>query len=93
VILESLAAGLPVVASEVGGNPELVHHGRHGLLFPSEDEAALATTLHILMSDAELYQRLKSAVPEFIAQFDWSHVVGRYLKLYKQQLPLHQSAA
>jgi glycosyltransferase involved in cell wall biosynthesis len=44
-ILESLVAGVPVLASAVGGNPELVEPGVRGLLHPSGDEAALAAQL------------------------------------------------
>lgn len=52
VILEAMAAGRPVVASDVGGSAELVEHGRTGLLFPSDDDAALAAALSALAADA-----------------------------------------
>ena len=84
VLLEALAAGLPVVASNAGGNPELVHHDAHGLLFPSEDEAALAQILGQLLDTPALLTRLRSAVPGFVRQFDWPLVVERFLHIYQE---------
>jgi glycosyltransferase involved in cell wall biosynthesis len=83
VILEALAAGLPVVASAVGGNRELVHHERHGLLFPAEDEPALASVLHCLLDTPTLLPCLRANVPGFVQQFDWSSVAQQYLALYR----------
>ena len=82
VILEALAAGLPVIASGVDGNKELVHHNRHGLLFPPEDVSALKNTLERMIYDKTLSNRLRSAVPNYVKQFDWSIVAKQYLKLY-----------
>ena len=61
VVLEAMAAGCPVVASAVGGTPELVEHPRSGLLFPSDDASALAAALVRVASDEELRRRLAAA--------------------------------
>ena len=45
-ILEAMATGLPVIATDVGGNPELVKEGENGNLVPTQDPQALATTIH-----------------------------------------------
>ena len=60
-ILEAMAAGLPVVASDVGGVPELVVDGVTGLLVPPGDPAALAAALERLLADAALRRRLGAA--------------------------------
>jgi glycosyltransferase involved in cell wall biosynthesis len=83
-ILEALAAGLPVVASAVGGNTELVRDGVHGLLFPAEDDVALAQALHRLLAEPALLARLRAAVPGFVRTFDWPLVATRYLELYQE---------
>jgi glycosyltransferase involved in cell wall biosynthesis len=53
VVHEAMASGLPVVASEVGGIPELVRHGENGLLVPCDDASALADALAELAPDPE----------------------------------------
>jgi glycosyltransferase involved in cell wall biosynthesis len=57
-LIESLCLGLPVVASRVGGNPELLHDGADGLLVPPGDPERLADALVALASDAALRRRL-----------------------------------
>jgi glycosyltransferase involved in cell wall biosynthesis len=59
--LEASVAGVPVIASRVGGVPEVIEDGRTGLLFEFADEAALADGLHALATDAELAHRLSEA--------------------------------
>lgn len=61
VVLEAMAAARPVLASAVGGNPELIEHGRTGLLFRSGDTPALAVGLRRLTADAALRTQLGDA--------------------------------
>ena len=51
VLLESMAAGVPVVATRVGGTPEAVEHGETGLLVPPSDPQGLATAMARLLTD------------------------------------------
>jgi glycosyltransferase involved in cell wall biosynthesis len=68
VVIEALARGLPVVASDVGGLTEALGHGadgiRPGLLVPPDDPAALAAALRAWLGDAELRERLRRAARE-----------------------------
>jgi glycosyltransferase involved in cell wall biosynthesis len=57
-ILEAMATSLPIVATEVGGIPELVKHGDNGLLVAPADPASLAQAIHQLADDPELSQRM-----------------------------------
>jgi glycosyltransferase involved in cell wall biosynthesis len=60
-LLEYMAAGRPIVATEVGGNPELVEHGVHALLVPPDDPGALARAIDRLLTDRVLASRLGAA--------------------------------
>ena len=61
VAAEAMAAGLPVVATAVGGLPECVTHGDTGLLVPAQNHEALARAAITLLSDPELRQRFGQA--------------------------------
>lgn len=56
-----MSAGLPVVATDIGGSSEVVEHERTGLLVPPGNSIALAQAIQRLVSDTSLAQRLASA--------------------------------
>lgn len=68
VLMEAMSVGCPVIASDVGGNPELVEDGRTGLIFPSDDAAALATQLERMCTDAGLRARLAAAAAQHVRE-------------------------
>jgi len=65
-IVEALAASRPVVASNVGGIPEMITSGENGLLVPSHDPSALAAAILLLFRDHELGERLATAGHEMV---------------------------
>jgi glycosyltransferase involved in cell wall biosynthesis len=85
VILEAMVAGTPVVASSVGGNIELVQHGKTGLLYPGDDHEALAERLSLLMNDPALRDELSVAARRYaIANFAPSQMVKQMEDIYLQ---------
>ncbi len=58
VLIEAMAAGIPVIGSDVGGIPSMVHDGENGFLFPSGDAEALRVQLRKLLEDASLRRRM-----------------------------------
>ena len=60
-LLESMAAGIPVIATRVGGNPEVIEDGVSGLLVPPRDSGALADAMGRLLDDEDLASRLGQA--------------------------------
>jgi glycosyltransferase involved in cell wall biosynthesis len=86
-ILEAMAAGLPVVATRVGGVPELVVDGETGLLVPPGDARALAAALRTLLGDRELRLRLGAAGrARAEREFDLPAFRQAHLDLYERLL-------
>jgi glycosyltransferase involved in cell wall biosynthesis len=82
VIVEGMAAGLPVVAAAAGGPLEIVDHGRNGLLVPPGDPEALADGLRGLAADADLRRRLGAAGRESSALYSPAVARQRLLAVY-----------
>ncbi|MBI3298074.1 MAG: glycosyltransferase family 4 protein [Elusimicrobia bacterium] len=81
VVLEALAAGTPVVASRVGGVPELMRHGREGLFVPPKEPAALARALRRLWNDPVLRRRLAAGALKRSRRFTWLAACAAYARL------------
>jgi glycosyltransferase involved in cell wall biosynthesis len=87
VILESMAAGVAVVAADVGGNPELIEHERSGLLFPGDDEDQFANALERLATQPDFRKQLGSAARERAkARYSIGFVKQQFQDLYLQLL-------
>jgi glycosyltransferase involved in cell wall biosynthesis len=86
-LLEAMAAGLPAIATAVGGTPEVVVDGVTGLLVPPHDPTALAEAIRRLLDDPNLGQRMGQAGRERVLQhFSVEQMVERTQTLYEQLL-------
>ncbi len=86
-VMEAMAARRPVIATSVGGIPELVNSGETGLLVPPFNVTELARALRRLHADPGLRARFGAAAGRQAAQaFDISHMVGAYDRLYQEIL-------
>jgi glycosyltransferase involved in cell wall biosynthesis len=91
-LLEAMASGKPVVATHVGGNSELIDHGRTGFLVQPEDARDLAANLLKLLSDPEKMQQFGRQAAERVRQhFSMGLMVDRYRDLYARALTVHNS--
>jgi glycosyltransferase involved in cell wall biosynthesis len=87
VILEALAAGKAVIASEVGAIPDAIRHGATGLLVPPGDADALASALCLLIEDEGVRRRLGQRGRQFVREaYDFERTVGQYDNLYQRVL-------
>jgi glycosyltransferase involved in cell wall biosynthesis len=81
-ILESMAMGVPVVASDSGGNREAIEEGRSGFLFPPTDDAALADCLRTLLESPPLRASFAERGRERVRQFDVRFTVEKTERVY-----------
>jgi glycosyltransferase involved in cell wall biosynthesis len=84
VLLEARAAGVPIIASDVGGIPEVLSGGAAGILVPVGDEVALAEAIVRVLDDVELAEELGARAAAGLEPFTVSRMVGEYDKLYAQ---------
>jgi glycosyltransferase involved in cell wall biosynthesis len=87
VILEAMAAGKPIVATEIGGVPEAVQNDRTGILVPVGDAQAFAAALVRLAGDAELAARMGQAGRErHRTQFSFERMIDEYADVLDEML-------
>ena len=86
-VLEAGAAGLPIVATDCGGIPDIVVHEKTGLLVPMEDPASLAAALLRLTKDGALREQLGTAAREHVKRdFSVEHLVSKTDEHYRRML-------
>ncbi len=87
VALEAMASGIPVIASDVGGLPEVVAHGETGYLAPVGDVESMSAYAIQLLRDRELYHRFSHAARERAAsRFAYQQIVRQYEQVYARVL-------
>ena len=86
VNLEAMAAGKAVIASRVGGVPEVVHEGVTGMLVPPGNVGALASALRRVAADDALRERLGAGGLSRVAEFTWPAIAHAFRKIYVEAL-------
>lgn len=85
VVLEAMAAGLPVAASEVGGIPDLISHGVDGLMFDPHDDASIRDALTRLIGDNEMRTSMGLAArAKALAKFHPRIIAEKHLEIYRE---------
>lgn len=93
VNIEAMAAGKAVIATRVGGVPEIITHDLNGILVQADDTVALAQALVSLSSDTTLKQRLAACGRAQVERFSWNSIADSYLQIYGAVLDKNASAA
>lgn len=85
-LVEASMLGLPIIATDVGGNPEIIRHEATGLLVPSKDSTALAKSMTRLYKDQKLRNAIsKHARQQFIKRFIFRQIVAeKFIPLYNE---------
>ena len=87
VLIEAMELGLPIVASNVGGIPDVVVDGESGILVPEKDPQALASAYKRLAADPELVKQLLAGSQKRIAEcFTWDGIIERQIAVYNKLL-------
>ena len=85
VLIEAMELGLPIVASNVGGIPDVVIDGETGILVPEKDPEALANAYKRLASNPELISQLLAGAQKRIAEcFTWDGIIERQIAVYNR---------
>jgi phosphatidylinositol alpha-mannosyltransferase len=87
VLIEAMAAGAPIVASDLDAFRLVLRGGRAGELFRTGDPAALAAAAGLLLDDQGLRQRLSAAATDAVRAYDWPMVARDVVKVYEAVVP------
>lgn len=86
VIMEAMASGLAVIASNSGGIPAVIHNRENGLLCKERNSKELAESIRKLIEDEEFYGRITYNACEVISQYDYSVLAQKFLKIFRNSL-------
>jgi Glycosyltransferase len=90
-ILESMAMGLPVIASNVGGNPEAIKNNYNGFIFDLKKSYELTNYLLLLIEDNKLRKKLGlNSIKRVEEHFNIDYCVSQYLKIYQSFNSLYE---
>ena len=83
VLLEAMAAGKPIVCSDIHGYKGVVHRDEQALLVPPKDVKALTTALERLINDGEMRARMGASGRERVVQFGWENIAAKVEEYYR----------
>ncbi len=81
-----MAAGLPVVASDIAGYRSVLTHNQEGLLVEPENEMAIAEAITALLEDPQMRSRMAAKGRRTAQRYDWKVIAPRILDYYRERL-------
>jgi glycosyltransferase involved in cell wall biosynthesis len=85
-LLEAMASGKPIIATNVGGIPYIVRNGKNGIIVKQGDHEALAEAIKKLLSSSELQKQMGEHGLQFSKKYGWDNVVSQIEHLYQRVL-------
>jgi glycosyltransferase involved in cell wall biosynthesis len=86
VFLEAMASGCPIIVTPVGIIPEIIIHGKNGLIVEPDNPDLLAKTILMLAHDVSLRKKLSQNAIETVKKYTWDRISELYIVLYKKLL-------
>ena len=84
-ILEAMSSNIPVVASDIKGNREIINNGVNGLLFRSEDENDLVRAVSYILDNPEISRKIALRAYKYVKnEFSFKRMISEYEKIYRQ---------
>ena len=91
-VLESMASGLPAIASSVPGTEELIESGTTGITYPPGDSGELAAALIQLMSENQTRTKMGSAAREAALTRGWDRMAEQYVAIYERLISVDEAS-
>jgi len=82
VILEAMQAGLPIITTNVGGNPELIENGKNGILIDYNNKEQLKEAILRLIGDRDSQEKFKQNSKEMLNMFTWQNIIDKTLEVF-----------
>lgn len=85
-LLEAIAAGLPVISTDVGGSRDIIKNGESGFIIPVGDQNAMSEKMELLAVECEMCRKISEHNREYSKKFDFEVMNEKYIKLYHSLL-------
>ncbi len=83
-VLEAQAAGIPVIATNVGGIPDFIRNGETGILIEPQDHEAIAQSVIKVFSDSNFSQNLVENAKRHLGKYDWDNIAQKIDQIYQK---------
>lgn len=85
-VLDAMAAGVPVVATNISGNRDIIENGKNGFLVEPQNEKEIANSCSAILGDKRMSQEMELALQELSETYSWRSIAQKYVSVYEEVL-------
>jgi glycosyltransferase involved in cell wall biosynthesis len=85
-LLDAMATELPIVATDISGNRDIIQQGKSGFLVPPSDPQRLAEAVIQLLGDSDLKSSMGAKAAEIVSKYEWTQVARQYVAVYEEAI-------